>query len=324
MLIRFLLPNACLVLLALAQAGCGLLPPGKKTHYQQGIEAYDKARYEEAALSFGLAVKEDKNHGDAWFNQGLSLLKAGRFAEAAEIYRAFLNTFPASAEAHINLAFAQDGLGDPTGAVTHFQRALALDGTRPYPFCSYARFLLDRNEEAADREAWALLEQAVAIAPKDSTSFFLHGLAAERLDRADRARHDFQQAVNLDPFNQPALVRLGFYRMAEHRFEPAVKLFIRASVLDDRDPEAFFGAGRCFRMLHRYESALNALWQAQSLDPDNPETEKELVLTALYLFSDQISTFSGDADLPDGIGPEELEEVRTLLQRLKATRNKIK
>ena len=292
--------------LTLLFAGCFSASVGRNAQYLRAIELFDQEKYEDAARAFGQAAEKGPKKDDALFNQGLSHLKAGRFLDAVSIYERFLIRKPDSAEAHINLAFALNGLGRDQEAALHFIKAIELEPVRVFPLCSFARYLLDREEPDADDSADKYISEAERINPDDSTVAYLRGVIDARKGRRLQAKQAFAHALELDSQNVQAMVRLGQYELEDGAYARAINRFTKAAALDPENVAAWLGAARCYRSLGRYRRALESLWRVQDLDPAFQDLDLEMSLTLTAALRSQLglSTELSLDDILEALRPQ--------------------
>ncbi|MDJ0841841.1 MAG: tetratricopeptide repeat protein [Acidobacteriota bacterium] len=262
-------------LLLLSACGGGKRPG----HFEYGIQYFDDGDYTDAARHFGLAW-EEKKQAHALFNLGLAQLKLGDYQAAVRTYRQYLTQNGDDWQAHTNLGHALAGTGDTQAAAEAFEEGIALNGTWPEPYCAFAQHLLSRNTPETDRKALEWLDKAVAIGSEDSTAWYLHGRAAYRLGDRSTARNDFQQAVARDADNRPARMLLADILRAEEDWSGARRHYMTAAV-QRADHASLLGAGICHRQLGEYVMAQDALNRALRKAPDDPITQRELLLTNL-------------------------------------------
>lgn len=302
--------------LLLFLAGCG--GSNKRlSHYAWGLDYFDQGQFEDAARHFALAWDE-KALPDALFNLGLAHLKRDAFSEAVATYTTYLNRRNNDWQAHVNLAFAHAGLEQEDQARTHFQKAIQLNATWPEPYCSFAQYLLQQDSQQAGREALDLMEKATALAAENATAFYLHGLAASRLGLDELAMKSLKTAVALDANNPFALVLLADLKRAAGDFSGARLHYISAVVLNPKDGKAFLGAAICHRELGDQELALQALWQAQALDPADTGVAHQLNLTHLAQTRQTIEGLRARSSM-EGLEPDQKvrlrQEIKALLEQ---------
>ncbi|MEW5978776.1 MAG: tetratricopeptide repeat protein [Acidobacteriota bacterium] len=147
------------------------------------------------------------------------LMQTGRYQEAASIYTELVRLHPRDPGLKANLGMAQHLAGQHENAVRQLEPVLMLQPKNaPVMLMLGSSYLQLGNP----RKAVALLQKAISLASDVEEG---HQLLAE------------------------ALVQDGRYQDAARKFE-------RWSSLDDRDPRAWYGLGRCYDALARAEFEL--------------------------------------------------------------------
>ena len=244
-------------------------------HYDYGIQYFDAGDYTDAARHFSLAW-EEKKQVHALFNLGLTQLKLGDFEAAVRTYRQYLTQNSDDWQAQVNLGHALAGAGDNAAASDAFAAGIAQNATWPEPYCAFAQHLLAQNTETATRKALGLMEKATALGSENSTAWFLHGQAAQRLGDTTTAKADMEQAVSRDANNRPARMLLADLLMAQQDWSGARRHYISAAALRI-DHASLLGAGICHRELGELVMAQDALNHARRLAPNDAATLNELL-----------------------------------------------
>lgn len=100
--------------------------------YQNGREAYNAGKFDEAANNFARVVQVEPLHLKAWNNWGAALSRAGKGWEAIEKFQYVLLQEPRNAEAHYNWGAALARLNRHAEAVERFEQALAMKPTSDF------------------------------------------------------------------------------------------------------------------------------------------------------------------------------------------------
>ena len=166
-------------------------------------------------------------------NRGVDELRAGRLQSAVNHFDAAVSLVPGFADAHANLGVALRRLGDTSGAVQAYYRALAISPHDPIVLQNLAALYraMGRDAEAGS----ALAASKTGVAP---------------------------------PLEQ---VILGDLLAAQGKDADALHLYRRAHKLDPRLPEPLVAIARVQIHMGRRKEAEQALREALALDPDNSE-----------------------------------------------------
>jgi tetratricopeptide (TPR) repeat protein len=178
----------------------------------------------------------------ATFEDGETLYKEGKFAEAKDAFSSYVDRKPENAFGHYMLGLASWKSGDLTGAEKAFNEALAKDPKHVKSLLNSARVLmdLDRNQEALER-----IQTARTL---DST-------ATESIRLLARAHH-----------------RLG-------DVESAVTSYREALIADERDVWAMNNLGMLYIEQAKPQEALGPLARAVQLKPTSPIFQNNLGMT---------------------------------------------
>lgn len=137
-------------------------------NYNQGIEAYNQGRVNDALGKFTRAVQIDPGYGDAYYNMGSIYYQLKRFPEAADMFQKSVNLSPSDSSAKYNLALCLEKLNRneeainilsqiPSGDPKYTQARVKLNELRPD--------LKPQNASAANKPA-----SATATVNKPATS----------------------------------------------------------------------------------------------------------------------------------------------------------
>jgi len=157
--------------------------------------------------------------------RGQTAYRAGRYAEAAEAFRAAVAANPESVPARVDLAAALVAVGDPSGAEDELRRALELA-----PRNATAHYNLGLILGAAGDATAAARELAAAVesAPRDPGMRLAYAQALAGARRDEEALAAFRVALGQSPLDAAVrlgeaqmLVRLGRYGEARERLEEA-------------------------------------------------------------------------------------------------------
>jgi Flp pilus assembly protein TadD len=147
-------------------------------------------------------------------------------------------------------------------------------------------------------------------------------------DQDEQAVEKFKQAVDRDPNNAEAHLRLGMgYGALEKKdeadaeYKKAVELFKKKVQGDSKDSDTYFYLGEAHSFLHQDEDAVRAYRQATKLKPEDEEAWYRLGMaeTRLAQYPEATSAFQKALDLdPNDTRAEEgLENAQEGAQRIK-------
>ena len=127
-----------------------------------------------------------------------------------------------------------------------------------------------KNDKEIINEAAKEYEAAVALTPKDDSCRYDYGDFLEDCGRFNSAKNQFLKAIELNPSNKDAMIRVGYCYSALDDDENAYGYFKQAIEIDPDDPNPYIDfADYCYENLKDYEQAKKYLEQAIELKPDN-------------------------------------------------------
>lgn len=231
------------------------LEDSASTHVLLGMAQLESGQTPAAVEQMQAALTLEPNNHQAWQGLGSAYVQQGKLTEAAAAYEKALS-IEESALAHEQLALIDVQLGDTEQAITHYQRAAALDP-------SQVRFQVRLGGLYASQGRLADAETAfrAALATNPDNADAHAGLAntAYRQCRIDLAVQSMSQAAALAPTYRASLV--GFYEaqgrtadadalIAELDAAPAEDVFAHLTVADDHfRRDALDDAARAYQQI---------------------------------------------------------------------------
>lgn len=147
-------------------------------------------------------------------------------------------------------------------------------------------------------------------------------------DQDEQAVDTFKQAINQDPNNAEAHLRLGMSYAAldkktesEDEYKKAIELFKKRIQSDSKDGDAFFYLGEADSFLHKDEEAARSYRQATKLKPEDEEAFYQLGMaeTRLAHYPEASAAFQKALELDpnDYRATDALENAKEGAQRIK-------
>ena len=197
--------------------------------------------------------------------RGYSAYRAGRFAEAEQIYKAILQAVPRCVDALHLLGLLKVSTGFPDEADSLLKKALMIEPRSPDVLNSRANVLqmLGRHEDAL-----ACCTRALQVKPDFPEALNNRGNVLHDLRRFDEALASLDRALALRPDYAKALNNRGIVLLDLKRPEDALSCFERALALDPDSAEALNNRGNALHALKQPEEALAAVERALALAPD--------------------------------------------------------
>jgi predicted Zn-dependent protease len=217
--------TACLlaawVSLVSGQAAARPADPAPAERSRAGKDLMAAGRYAEAAVVYRELVKALPGNAGLLVNHGMALHLSGKDQDAIPPLEAALRLDPASVPANLFLGAARLRAGRGEAAVAPLQKAVRLqpDNLDARSMLAEALMGLERAAEAEPH-----LRRITRLAPTDPAAWFNLGQAYESLAGAS-----FRDLLERDPESPFALALVGELRLAEGRRSAAFQLYRQAA-----------------------------------------------------------------------------------------------
>jgi adenylate cyclase len=175
------------------------------------------------------------------------------------------------------------------------QRVLAkpAESLEAYDYVLRARPALQRPTHANNVEARALLRRAIQVDPNCAAAYaalaetyhvaVVMGWAESPTESLSHAEEMANKALSLDSSQARAHVTLGRIHIFSHRYEQANAELQRAIAINPNDAHALAGRGNVLMWLGQTDAAVEALEQAQRIDPELNAIDRNALSLAYYL-----------------------------------------
>ena len=248
------------------------------------------------------AQKPQPSKATMLFSEGLAHHRAGRLAEAEQLYTRVLETRPDHFDSRHLLGVVFHQRGNHAEALDHFDLALKRDRKNIHALNNRGTALkeLNRLDEALESynralavkpdyadalsnrgnilkelkrfdEALESYNRAIAARPDYAEAYSNRGNVLRELKRPDEALADVDRAIALRPDYAEAWSNRGSVLHALKRFDEALVSYDRALVLQPSFTLAWSNRGNTLHELDRCEEALADFDRAVALQPDFPE-----------------------------------------------------
>lgn len=210
-----------------------------------------------------------------YYLQGLSYLRQSKtartLAAAEELFGRALSAQPDFARAQAGLCetrveqYALERLP----ALVHSaeeacRRAKALDSTAQEVHMAAGTLRLATGDAAV---AEAEYRQALAIAPQSADVLLGLATALAAGDRNEEAERAFRQAIAAHPRYAAAELQYGNFLLVQGRAGDAVPHYVRATILEPDNPNAFSNLGAAYIHLGDFDQAAEALTRSLAIEP---------------------------------------------------------
>jgi predicted O-linked N-acetylglucosamine transferase (SPINDLY family) len=199
--------------------------------------------------------------------------QAGRFQQAAEIYRQILQIQPDHADAlHLLGVIAHQG-GQHALALDLISRAIQSAPSIALYYCNIAPVLLALDQK---NEALACYQKVVELQPDHVEALNNIGHLQQQLGRVDEAVASYQRAITIKPDYAEAHYNLGITLMSQGRREEALASNRKALKHKPDFADAYNNAGLLLAEMGNANEAISNYQKALSLQPNHASAHNNL------------------------------------------------
>lgn len=222
--------------------------------------------------------------------QAVALRDAGKWKEAAGLYRQLLALAPGHPQLLTDLGTIMLQLGDAEEGVRLLGASIEANPGQPLALSNRAVGL--RNLGRFD-EALESVDRAIALMPGYADAYNNRGLTLHELARMDEALQSYDQAIQLQPGHAAAHHNRGRTLRALGRFEEALQSYDQAIALFPGNVDCHNDRGATLRELGRYDEALESHDRAIGLQPGNAEAynSRGMALHALQRHEEALASY---------------------------------
>ncbi len=244
--------------------------------FQQGWTLERAGRTAEAAEQYAGALRQDRDCVNALIHLGRLRIGEGRADEALALLRRAAKANPRIAAAHQALGALLFELRRFDQALVCFERAIALNPADAEALISRGDCL---GELGRGEEALATYDSAIALKPGLADAQNGRGNALRRLGRLEEALASYRQAMALQPNLAGHVYNCASVLYALGRPQEAVAGYDAAIALDSGFAPAHFGRGAALLALEDGEGALQSYTRAASIRPAHAEAWAQMAQT---------------------------------------------
>ncbi len=207
------------------------------------------------------------------------LLVKGKYAQAADFYRAALNKNSGDVNAAVGLGMALGKQFKLDGAEEQFDRVLAKDPGNPGAHSGKAMVMLNRlqsssgtiraNRESTLKQAEEESHRALTEDPDIPDAHYTLGMVYKEQGKLADAAREFREATQIDPRYADAYSGLGLVKLAQKNVGGAISDFKQAVRLNSGDSTAHYGLGQAYLQQGLIDAALKELNIAQYQFPNS-------------------------------------------------------
>ncbi|HUB26666.1 MAG TPA: tetratricopeptide repeat protein [Tepidisphaeraceae bacterium] len=240
---------------------------------EAGLAHHRAGRLAEAANVYQQILARQPNHPGALHLLGVVESQCGRHAPAVELIRRAIAVNPKAEDFHSNLGLALAGLGKHDEAIAEFKTAISMRPNHPEALANMS----DSMAASGDVDsAIAALRQAVTVRRDFPEAHFKLGNALGRKGQVEEAIASYRQAINIRPNYVECLNNLGSALRMSGRTDEAIILLRRAAIIRPDFHVVLVNLGGALLIRGQLSEALAVLQRATEMRPDVPEAWNHL------------------------------------------------
>ncbi|MBT8099455.1 MAG: sulfotransferase [Gammaproteobacteria bacterium] len=258
-----------------------LAPSFAKPHEDLGFALLQQARPKEAVPVLETATRLDPSLELAWLNLGKSLAMLGQGEQADEAFEKSFSLNPVRKK--LALAAEHQQAGRYQEAAELYREVLRtnpknVDALRMLGILAFGEGQVD--------EAERLFRRAVAAAPDFVNAIIDLGVALKEQSRIEESIECFRQATKLEPRNVKAHYQLGQILAPAALSDEAIRSYERVLELRPKHAGALLGRGHVLKTLGRQEAAIESYRRCIASKPEKGEVYWSLANLKTYRLSD--------------------------------------
>lgn len=235
------------------------------------------------------------------------LMLKGKYADAADLYRAVVGKNAKSVPALVGLGMAYAKQFKLDAASEQFDKALAMDPRNAMAHSGKAMVQFNRlqsssntiikNKEALLKSAEAECKQGLAIDPGMPEAHYTLGMIYKEQGRLDDSVSEFKQATQIDPQYSEAFAGLGVVKLQQGNTADALTAFKEAIALNSGNSTAHYGLGTTYLRQGQLDDAIKELNTSLYQNPNSAPAR----LSMGQAYSQQGNTVAGIKEFQESI-----------------------
>ena len=198
-------------------------------------------------------------------DDGEQAIEAGNYKEASDIFSKLILDSPNDPVLHYYLGLSKDNLGDASGAVASYRKALSLNGSLTNARLNLGLvYFRQGNLSAAIGE----FENVVQAEPAAADAQYNLAMALAAAGKTDEAKARYEKCASLDPDDPDPLIALGTMAKDEGDTEDALALFEKAETLGTGSTAAALSIAQLYEEQKKTDAAIQKLMAISEMDAD--------------------------------------------------------
>lgn len=261
------------VLLAMLFGGCANVPASVESHFNKGVEHYDRKNFAAAIEEYKLALRKNPEDTFAMYNLAVVYQDLGKTDQAEKLYLDVLkiteDTF-----SRINLAGIYYNKGNQDEAYRQLATAADKNPDSAHPLSVLGEFK-EREQKLAEAEQIYL--KALSIDDKHAITHYRLGRLHLKREKFAQGIEHLKQASDLELENPIYLETLGAEYERSGDYLEAVNFYERVSVLEPDRLDIYVKLGDLYKKKTMFREALSRYWSALALKNDDPYVHRSVL-----------------------------------------------
>ncbi len=235
------------------------------------------------------------------------LMLKGKYADAADLYRAVVGKNTKSVPALVGLGMAYAKQFKLDAASDQFDKALSMDPRNAMAHSGKAMVQFNRlqsssntiikNKESLLKSAEAECKQGLAIDPGMPEAHYTLGMIYKEQGRLDDSVNEFKQATQIDPQYSEAFAGLGVVKLQQSNLVDAMTAFKQAIALNSGNSTAHYGLGTTYLRQGQLDDAIKELNTSLYQNPNSAPAR----LSMGQAYTQQGNTVAGIKEFQESI-----------------------
>lgn len=243
--------------------------------FENGVKSAENGRQNEAIIAYVGALKLDPTLVPANINLGVIYYQQNQFDKSLDLFAAAVKQEPNNVTALTNLGKTQSRLKKYDEAEISFRAALQAEPGNAAVYKDLARVYreIDKYEPLLQT-----IDKCHELGSGDEDTWYLHGLALEKLKRDDEAISSYRKSLELDPKGYEPLSALGKLYLSRQNYAEAAASFKAAYEANTTKFRAYYNYCSAVETMNPSDFAGNiANWeQFVKIARNNPKAAKEV------------------------------------------------
>jgi tetratricopeptide (TPR) repeat protein len=171
-----------------------------EAHKVLGRDLMTIGRFDAAQTEFEQGIRYNPQSGEMHFNLGKLFSIQDNWTAARKEFEAALRIDPSYLEALDGVGLAREALGDDSGAVASYEKAIAINDARKGKFVSaHVNLSAHYNQKSDPKKALQYARAALQVDPKSDSAWFQQAKANEAQGQLYDAVNALNRAIALNP-----------------------------------------------------------------------------------------------------------------------------